>query len=108
MSEPEKAGADSAPFEPTLARLVETMGRDMVVLSIPRLHREPQLFVRVRTRKAGWCRVTCVPISKGHEAFAPLRRTIAYCYICPRAIEAARAAGAAGRFKRILAVAPAV
>lgn len=39
------------------------------------------MFVRVKTRKPGWCRITATPIAKGASAFAPITRAAASCYI---------------------------
>lgn len=80
----------SAPWDATTCRLVERLNADLVVISAPRIHRRPQLFVRVKTRKAGWCRVTATQLPKGSDAFAPLRRAAAYCYIDGAAVTAAK------------------
>lgn len=73
--------AHSAPIEPATGRLIRRLNSDLVVVRCIRIHREPQMFVRVKTRKPGWCRITATPIEKGASAFAPLTRAAAYCYI---------------------------
>jgi len=75
------------PFDPASGTLVRRLGAGLVVVRCQAIHREPQMFTGVKTRKDGWCRITGRFLPKGSPAYAPLRRAAAYCYISAEAIE---------------------
>ena len=89
-SHPETPTRAAAPFDSTFARLVARLNADLVVIDCARIHREPQLFVRVKTRRPGWCRVSAIALPKGAMAFAPLRRAAAYSHVSAELVERAR------------------